>query len=404
MQTSKIPTEELREIVGADNVREAGAADAIDGVQPSLVTEPGSVEEASGVLELARREGLAVAARGAGTKMALGEPPRDLDLILSTRRMSSIVEHVAGDQIVKVRAGIRLEDLQEGVSEADQMLAIDPPEEGATIGGIVAANASGPRRLQYGTIRDLIIGITVVLSDGTVAKAGGKVVKNVAGYDLSKLFTGSLGTLGLIAEATFRLHPVPETKKAVAVDLDGPQAAGEAIRAIRHSQTEPSAAELRWDEEERSLTVLIEGLAPGVEARTEEVKRLLSPFGEAREAEFSPHFPEDETVVKLAFPPAELAGVLAVAEEVGAAVSGHAVSGVLFARLSGEGQAERVREMRKAALECGDSAVLCQAPHAVKQEVESWGPVGDAFELTRRVKERFDPPYVMNPGRFVGGI
>src|SRR3712207_4307075 len=129
------------------------------------------------------------------------------------------------------------------------MLALDPPEEGATVGGIVAANAAGPRRLRYGTIRDLIIGITVILSDGTVAKAGGKVVKNVAGYDLSKLFTGSLGTLGLIATANFRLHPKLEAARTVAVELSSTEEAGEATQAIMHSQIVPSALELHWGQE-----------------------------------------------------------------------------------------------------------------------------------------------------------
>ncbi len=215
MQTQNLPTEELQNIVGAENVREATAEDAVEGVEPSLVIEPGTIEETSEVMKLAGREGLAVSPRGGGTKMKLGNPPRQVDLILSTLRMDQIIEHVPGDQIVRAQAGVKLEDLQENLAESDQLLGIDPPEEGATVGGLVAANASGPRRLRYGTVRDLIIGIKVVLADGTVAKAGGKVVKNVAGYDLSKLFTGSLGTLGVIAEANFRLHPIRETARTV---------------------------------------------------------------------------------------------------------------------------------------------------------------------------------------------
>ena len=220
MQTQNVPTEELQRIVGAENVREASGEDAVDGVEPSVVVEPATIEEISEVMKLASREGLAVSPRGGGTKMGLGNPPREVDLILSTARMDEVIEHVPGDQIVRAQAGLKLEDLQEKLAESDQMLGVDPPEEGATIGGVVAANSSGPRRLRYGTVRDLIIGIKIVLADGTVAKAGGKVVKNVAGYDLSKLFTGSLGTLGVIAEANFRLHPIRETARTIFLEVD----------------------------------------------------------------------------------------------------------------------------------------------------------------------------------------
>src|SRR5829696_1179306 len=167
MQTQNVPTEGLQNIVGAENVREASAHDAVDGVEPSFVVEPGTIEETSEVMKLASREGLAVSPRGGGTKMGLGNPPRVVDLILSTARMDGMIEHVPGDQIVRTQAGLRLQELQENLAGSDQMLGLDPPEEGATIGGVVAANASGPRRLRYGTVRDLIIGIKVVLADGT---------------------------------------------------------------------------------------------------------------------------------------------------------------------------------------------------------------------------------------------
>src|SRR5215213_9257907 len=186
------------------------------------------------------------------------------------------------------------------------MLAINPPESGATVGGIVAANSSGPRRYRYGTIRDLIIGITVVLHDGTVAKAGSKVVKNVAGYDLSKLFTGSLGTLGIIATANFRLHPIPEASRTVAVEVESPEAAAGAAQAVMHSQVEPTAVELHYGEDARLLTVLLESIPAGVEAKVEMASFLLNPFGEVRTLsdEETGHLDtstaaEDEAAVKL---------------------------------------------------------------------------------------------------------
>src|SRR5919202_2840773 len=239
-RTKNVSLDDLQEIVGAEHAREATPDDAVDGVEPAFVAEPGSIEETSELLSLVGEEGLAVARGGGGTKDSLGNPPRELDLILSTARMNEIVEHVPGDQVVRVQAGMRLQDLQERLAGSDQMLGIDTPEEGATIGGVVAANSSGPRRHRYGTIRDLIIGITVVLSDGTVAKAGGKVVKNVAGYDLPKLFTGSLGTLGIIAEVTFRLHPLPQEVRSVSFSLPTTAALNELVLKILDSTLIPS--------------------------------------------------------------------------------------------------------------------------------------------------------------------
>ena len=283
---TRVSLEDLQGIVGEGNAREAGEAgeDAIDGVIPSFVAEPGSVEEMSELMRLASGEGLAVAPRGAGTKMHLGNLPRAVDLVVGTARMNRLIEHVPGDQVVRVQAGLGLQDLQEKLAGEGQMLGLDPPESkaGATIGGIVATNASGPRRLRYGTIRDLISGITVVLSDGTVAKAGGKAVKNVAGYDLSKLFTGSLGTLGLIATCNFRCHPKPEAARTVAVELSDTVSAGEAAQAVVHAQLVPSALELHWSEEEKLLTVLVEGITPAVEAQAETADFLLRSYGETR--------------------------------------------------------------------------------------------------------------------------
>ncbi|MEJ7820058.1 MAG: FAD-binding oxidoreductase, partial [Rubrobacteraceae bacterium] len=320
MQTKKTNIEDLQNIVGAANVREAGAEDAIEGVEASFVVEPGSVEEISTLMKLASAEGLTVSPRGGGTKMGLGAPPRSVDVILGMVRMDEIIEHVPGDQIVRVQAGVKLSDLQTKLAEANQMLALDPPEKsaGATIGGIVASNSSGPRRLKYGTVRDIIIGITVVLADGTVAKAGGKVVKNVAGYDLGKLFTGSLGTLGVIATANFRLHPLPETARTVAVEVETPRAAQDAAQAIFHSQVEATAIELHWSAETRLVSVLLESIPGGIEAKEEAATFLLKPFGDVRTLtddegqNLGPLAPPanatgDDVAIKVAAPPAELA-------------------------------------------------------------------------------------------------
>ena len=415
-RTKNVSLKDLQRIGGEEHAREATPDDAVDGVQPSFVVEPGTVEEISELLRFAADEGLAVSPRGGGTKVSLGNPPRDFDLVLSTARMDEIIEHVPGDQVVRVQAGIKLRDLQEQLAGSNQMLGIDPPEKdaGATVGGIVAANSSGPRRHRYGTMRDLIIGITVVLSDGTVAKAGGKVVKNVAGYDLSKLFTGSLGTLGVIAECNFRLHPKLEAGRTVAVELESTQTAGQAAQAIMHAQIVPSAVELQWGEGAGLLSVLIEGIEPSVEAQAETASYLLRGFGELTDEypdSIAP--PGGEVVVKISAPPAELTGVLDSTLEacsrrgVTPSITGHAGIGVTYAALSGggeEAQAQIVDELREIWSRRGGSVVVRDAPPAFKKKVEVWGPLGSRLELTRRVKQKFDPRGILNPGRFAGGV
>jgi glycolate oxidase FAD binding subunit len=422
MQTEKGLAEDLRRIVGPDNLREATEQDAVEGVEPDFVVESGSIEEISDVMKLAAREGLAVAPRGSGTKMHIGDPPRRLDLIVSTARMNEVLEHTPGDQIVRLEAGIKLEDLQEHISDSDQMLAIDPPESGATIGGIVAANSSGPRRYRYGTIRDLIIGITVILHDGTVAKAGGKVVKNVAGYDLSKLFTGSLGTLGVIANANFRLHPRPEAARTVAVEVTDPQQAQAVAQAIVHSQVEATAVELHYGENEKLLAVLLESIPGGIDAKAETASFLLKQFGEVRalsdeEADrlgplTSPEV-ADDVVLKIGAPPVDLAAVLESVlgaterkELAHPRITGHAGTGVTLVGFSGEnedGAAGFVEELREIWVRRGGNVTLHRAPLTLKQRVSTWDNGGDYLGLVRRVKEKFDPRGGMNPGRFLGG-
>src|SRR5579859_8065842 len=194
----------------ASHARAATKADEVAGVAPRAVAEPETEEEVAAVLRFASSEGLVVIPRGGGTQLDYGAPPSRADIILSMARISGVIEHAPHDLTLTVRAGTPLVDLQRALGEARQWLALDSPlAPGATIGGIIATNATGPRRLRYGGVRDQIIGVRVALADGTIARGGGKVVKNVAGYDLPKLYTGALGTLGVILSASFRLYPIP---------------------------------------------------------------------------------------------------------------------------------------------------------------------------------------------------
>jgi glycolate oxidase FAD binding subunit len=410
-----------------DLVRPATDGDEIDGVPAELVAWPASVAEASRVLAAAHRAGKHVVVVGNGSKLGLGDPPEGVDLIVCTRRMDRVLEHAAGDLVAKVQAGARLTDLQAALAPAGQWLALDPPEPGASVGGVVAANASGPRRLRYGTVRDLIIGITVVLADGTVAHAGGKVVKNVAGYDLAKLFCGSLGTLGLIAEATFRLHPRPAAAAVVTLGISGPEQVGAAVQRLLRSTLVPSAIELAWYGESGLLTVVIEGIPPGVEAQATAAAELLGEVGavevlgpggtEAALAQLgAPPWEKAEVGIKVAVPPAELPGALTDLWSgwLGhGPLTAHAATGIIQIGLQGpdlgrteqvEAFAGEVTRTRERLAGRHGTLVIVEAPPALKRAVDVWGPPGDAIELMRRVKRQFDPDRRLSPGRFVGGI
>src|SRR5271169_4401490 len=204
------PWDDLRAVAGAERLRAAGAVDDIMGVQPQMVFEPDTETELAAALRCGDAAGLGVVPRGGGTKTGWGNPPTRADLILSTARLNRVIEHAWADLTVSAEAGCTIQNLQNALAEHGQRIAVDPlwPER-ATVGGILSTDESGSLRIRYGALRDLVIGVTIALPDGTLASSGGKVVKNVAGYDLPKLATGALGTLGVITRAVFRLHPLP---------------------------------------------------------------------------------------------------------------------------------------------------------------------------------------------------
>src|SRR5215469_687190 len=216
MFVTKPIREELCAIVGQANVRAASPEDAVCGVAAQFVAEPEDEQQVAGILSWANATGISVIPRGGGTKMEWGNAPKRADLILSTARLNRIVEHAWADLTVTVEAGCTLQSLETALAKHGQRLAFDGLwREHATVGGALSTNDSGALRLRFGALRDLVIGITLALPDGTLAKSGGKVVKNVAGYDLPKLVTGAFGTLGVITQATFRLHPMPKESRTV---------------------------------------------------------------------------------------------------------------------------------------------------------------------------------------------
>ncbi|MEN3611625.1 FAD-binding oxidoreductase [Plantactinospora sp. ZYX-F-223] len=404
-------------------VRPAGPADAIGGVPARIVAAPGSTAQAAALLRAAAGLGLSVVFAGRGSRSDWGNPPRSLDLVVETRRLTGVVEHAAGDLIVVVGAGTPLAELQHALAPAGQQLGLDDPVGGATVGGAVAVNGSGPRRMLYGTLRDLLIGVTLVRADGVVAHAGGKVVKNVAGYDLGKLVTGAYGTLGLVTECVFRLHPVPAARSYVrcpvtAAGADGLARVGRLLRTVLGAQLVPAALEVEAPPEGGyDVVLLLEGTPAGVAGRAEAAARLLG--AEALPGTAAPpwwgRYPwqPGDTGLKLtgvlSGVPDLLAAGRAAADrhDVPIGVRGSAGTGVLYAGLPAAAPPDRVarvvEELRGAATEAGGHAVVLTAPDRVRDRVDLWGPV-EGLELMRRVKQRFDPDARLAPGRFVGGI
>jgi glycolate oxidase FAD binding subunit len=432
---------------GADEVGGADGAGAV-----VFTARPASTEEAAAVMRVAAAHELAVLLRGAGSRLGWGRPASRCDLVIDTTRLSGVVEHAAGDLVARVRAGTPMAEVAAVLAEAGQEIALDVPGE-ATIGGVVASGLAGPRRLRYGTPRDLLIGVTMVRADGTVAKSGGKVVKNVAGYDLGKLLAGSDGTLGLITEATFRLHPLPAARAWVTASYDSAAAAAGAVAAAANSPLTASAVEIsrRRPGGPARVGVLLEGSADGVAARAAGMAGLLrSPDGAGRPAEVSASppswwpgagaVPAAPGGIRVSCWVSALGRVLAAIDAAGHAagvqpvISGPAGAGLLTIEflwvVAGTGtageegvrrdaeqaaaraarRAEKVADftgrLRTAlAGERGQVTVVSAAP-AVRSLLAGSGGLDDAvpgLALMRAVKDRFDPGHRLAPGRSPGG-
>src|SRR5438552_4761210 len=221
---------------------------------PQVVAFPDTAEQIAEIVRLAAEHRWAVIPRGGGTQMGMGGTPRAADVVVCTTAMNRVLEYEPADLVVTVQAGVRLAELQRQLAEHGQLLALDPPlPEQATIGGIIAANSNGPLRLRYGTCRDMLLGIKVVNADSSITKGGGKVVKNVTGYDMCKLYTGSLGSLGIIVEASFKLTPLPKQESTMVASFDALDEAFAAARAIYKSTPPVLACELISPAAARSL-------------------------------------------------------------------------------------------------------------------------------------------------------
>jgi glycolate oxidase FAD binding subunit len=404
--------------------REGTPGDAVLGVVPRLVVEPSTVAEAAEALAACARDRLRVVFAGGGTDLELGAPPSGLDVVLRTTRLTRVVEHAPADQIAVVEAGITLSTLATHLAAHGQRLALDPPLPGrATLGGVVAANAFGPRRHRFGTSRDLVVGMTFVRADGVLAKGGGKVVKNVAGFDVPRLLVGSLGTLALVATVTVRLHPLPEAQSTVLVP--GLRAAD--VRAVTAAllaaQLEPTSVAALLEGEDLRLGVRFEGFGPGVAEQRDRFVALAADLRLAPE----PLAPEEARAfwsrhdairsggalrTKVAAPPSSIAEVTARALRpvLGAVGQGAAVLYPTLGLALTAGpvadpgaSSAAIGAAREALAALGGHLVVTAAPPAVRATTDVWGPPPPSLELMRRVKRELDPDHRLAPGRFLGG-
>jgi glycolate oxidase FAD binding subunit len=406
----------------------ACAAYAVQGIVPGCVVAPGSLEELAEVMRVAHERRTAVVPWGGGTQQNIGNPPERVDLVVRTERLNRVLIHEPDDLTISVEAGMTMGALHEHLARHGQMLPVDPPLPSyATIGGLIATATDGPRRLAYGTLRDLLIGIAVVEASGRISRGGGMVVKNVSGFDMMKLYLGSFGTLAMIASANFKLQPIPRAAASLLCTFDEPAAAFATLEALHLTQLTPTAAEyLNGDALAAlglggvcALAVRAEGLPAAVERHKADIAALATRNGaidtqrqaDAREADLWARIAdlpqlaalaEDEAVLKLTTLPVEVEPLIGQIESLAArggqraAINARALNGVIYARLRPV-TAESLR-MLLAVLPATQWIATTQrdAPH--------WGVSVAGLDLMRRIKAEFDPLRMLNRGRFVEGM
>jgi glycolate oxidase FAD binding subunit len=413
--------DEIRSLVGREHLRPATADDSVGGIVPKFVAEPATEQEISKILACANEAAMKVIPRGAGTKLGWGNPPTHADLILSTVRLNRVLEHAWADLTVTVEAGCTIQNLQQHLAKHGQRIALDAlwPER-ATVGGVLSTNDNGVLRLRFGSLRDLIIGITLVLPDGTVAHSGGKVVKNVAGYDLQKLATGALGTLGVITRAVFRLHPLPKNSVTLSIAAHNAEEAQRAMLAIQNSKLAHTALQIRFATSASPvLNVLFEGTTPGLVAQRAQLDKIIAPLATTedspaawnlRQELLSSDTAHKSAAAKISVLPANIASTI---ESAARLAQEHKLSwaaatqatGISWLRFEGDPEAifATLQSLRETVEHESGSLAILHRPDQLPP-LDAWGHPGDPLPLMRALKRQFDPRGTLNPGRFVGGI
>jgi glycolate oxidase FAD binding subunit len=416
----------------------SAAAFAIDGCTPQRIECPESVAELARCAASAHAANLAVIPVGNGTQLHIGRRPSRYDLALSTQRLTRILAHEAADMTVTVEAGVTLADLNAALAPAKQRLPLDPPHpERTTIGALIASDACGPLRLSHGKVRDLLIGITVVLADGTLAHGGGRVVKNVAGYDLMKLFTGSFGTLGMIVEATFKLRPLPQHEAVFVLPASGVEAAIDSGLEILGAAVAPHYVEAVNAAGAGCVGLAGPAVVVGCGDTTEEIaaqrERLAERGGErvdvcsAGEAvrlyAAVRDFPADAFPAgtndrgcgcKVSVLPSQLASLLASIEteathrRIAAAALSHVGNGAAVIRFIDVADIAALPSfahwLRRTVRAAGGWTLFDRLPAALVQDIEPWDADPPGLALMRGIKRTLDPKGCLSPERFVGGI
>ncbi len=386
---------------------------------PARIATPATEAEVAEILAWANSAGASVTVRGGGTKQTWSNLPGRLDLVLSTTKLNRVIDHAYEDQTVTVQAGCTIAALQSKLAEHGQRLALDVlwPDK-ATVGGVIAANDSGALRFRYGSVRDLLLGVTTVLPNGTIARSGGKVVKNVAGYDLPKLLTGSMGTLGVITEATFRVHPLPRETRTLSFIFPDLIKANRLIVDIMGSTLVPGAMQLRCGTSSTpQVDILLEGISAGIDAQTEGCiahaaagKQIEASADVWRRRERLFGTEGLAAVLKLSSLPSNLHGACGT---IGNAFGDFAViaqaTGLGLARVQGSSADElefrvNMNSLATAFRDNHGQLTLLSLPTHLKRGNDVFGPKPDSHPLMIRIKQQFDPNGILNPGRFLGGI
>ena len=440
--------ESIRSVVAAEAIAPAErVADyAVDGLTPQIAVAPATAEEVAAVLAAAARQDAAVIPWGGGANMATGNQPKRYDVALDVTRLNQVVQHEPADLTIAVQGGIRIQELQDHLARSGQYLPLDPPSpQTVTVGGMLAANAGGPWRHAYGWPRDWTLGLKVALADGSVTKAGGRVVKNVAGYGMTKLYLGSFGTLGVIVEAAFKVTPLPEASATAVAFFDSADAAAAAGLVIHKRNlgirsltlASPSAGHLfvsvgieppagAW-----AVVLAAAGVSAAVERSLAEAEALCKEAGASLQ-----RLPEDDgsalwerlrglllppkdgehLLARTGVVPSQVAAFLNAIESVarqhglGAQVISHIGLGSVYSlwqsdkRDLDEEGAKLVASLRSAAASHGGAAIIEGCPAALKSQIDVWGEPRGGLPLMRRIKEQLDPKGTLSPGRFVGRI
>jgi len=376
---------------------------------PAESARPGSEAELARMVADAQRRGLKVSPRGGATKSDWGGPVDRVDLAVSTLSLNRVLEHAAGDMTVTVEAGCTIAALQQTLARQGQRLASDPiwPDR-ATVGGVLAANDSGSLRHAFGPLRDLVLGVTVALPDGTLARSGGKVVKNVAGYDLPKLMTGAFGTLGIVTRATFRVHPLPRESRTFEFTAFNPVDAGRFMRVINDSPVTVTGLQVVARRVAPCAVALrVEGSPAGVEASSTLVVEVAAACGFAPSPEWSNPWCQSQrlwdlpgSLAKVTFPPSQFSDLCAL---VPGALWTLVAQGVGVGWVATDAGPDDLAGLAERLQALGGSLLVFRGDPQLKRRVNMRTLAG-VLPLMRRVKEQFDPLGTLNPGTFGGGI